>query len=327
MGLTNFRLANKILSTCRAYKHAEEDLEKKIAILEAVWVKLETQLKFLLRIADQGHLNDELAQCHFTLLQKLDTALGQAVSQMKMAASSMDSTPKALKFLKLGKWKYALFNKTLDTLMAELEAWQGRFDPSWYLIILIGGRILDPVLDESGGNRTSESNPGPSPLDNMLALRRAIEADNGGDVQQPTGIYFDVNRLNDMQETTTMHYTSAKLVVRAEPSERLIVEPVDLSAAVNSRSISDVESLARRLQHIDPNTFGILRCEGILRMSDSLTGGLTAIEIVYRAPSSSERPTTLRQLLLDQKEVSLSAVVNLAKQLVRSVSYIHAWYV
>jgi hypothetical protein len=325
--LTTSRLANKALSTCRAYRHAEEDLEKKVTILETSWVKLETQLNFLRLLSDRGKLNHELAQCHFALLQKLHGALLQAVSQLEMAALSVKSNTKVLNFFKPGRFKYALVKDTLDSLVAELEAWQTRFDPTWYLIILIGGSVLDPVLAESRRDITPDVNARGNPLDNMLALRRAIEEDNSGTIRRPAGLAFDASRLASITETIHMRYTSAKAVIHAGSSELLIMEPVDLSAGVTSQSISDVENLARRLQNIDPDTFGILRCEGVLRKTDPLSGHLTALEVVYRAPAGPQRPTTLRHLLLTQREVSLNAIVNLAKQLVRSVSYIHAWYV
>jgi hypothetical protein len=216
---------------------------------------------------------------------------------------------------------------TLDSLVAELEAWQARFDPTWYLIILISGSVLDPVLAESRRDRTPGASARGNPLDNMLALRLAIEEDNSSTVRHSASLAFDAGRLASITETIHMRYTSAKAVLHAGTSELLIMEPVDLSAGVSSQSISDVERLARRLQNVDPDTFGILQCEGILRETDPLSGHLTALDVVYRAPAGTQRPTTLRHLLLTQREVSLNAIVSLAKQLVRSVSYIHAWYV
>lgn len=312
----------------KAYRDAEEEIDKKIAILETVWVKLETQLKFLRRISDRGLLNDELAQCHFTLLQKLHGTLLQAVSQLDTAASSITSHSKSLKLFKPGKWKYALVKRSLDVLMTELEAWQSRFDPSWYLIILIGGSLLDPALQvvETNQQRTPDPTLALGPLANMLALRRAIEAGTGSTIERATALEFNASRLTGLQELT-IQYTSARAAFRPGTSEFLIMEPVDLSSGVSPQSILDIRALAGRLQHIDPDTFGILRCEGLLQTHDPHSKRLTGVDVVYRAPSTTKEPVTLRQLLLDQEEVSLSAIVSLAKQLVRSVSYIHAWYV
>ncbi|KAK4235115.1 eukaryotic translation initiation factor 2-alpha kinase 1 [Achaetomium macrosporum] len=302
---------------CKAYRNAEEDLEKKVTILEASCMKLETQLNFLRRISDQKRLNSELAQCHFMLLQNLQGTLLQAVSQIETAVSSIGSDGNTLKFLKLGKWKYAIFKKTLDRMMAEMEAWQARFDPSWYLIILIGDSVLDPVLVESHKNRNQNPNARTDPLDTMLALRRAIEAEK---VKTNTNLDFDANQLTGMERTIVMHYTSIKAVAEASSGKLLIMETIGL----NGSTTCDVENLARRLQTIDPDTFGLLRCEGILRKTDPQCRSITRLDVVYRAPLCTQPPTTLRRLLVEQGNVSHNAIVNLAQQLVRSVSYIHA---
>lgn len=320
----SLRLANKALHIYKEYRRAEQDVSNKVAILEAVWVKLETQLKFLRRISEQGRLNDELAQCHFTLLQKLHGTLLQAVSQVEVSASSTESASN--KFFKFGRWKHAMLKKSLDALMVELEAWQSRFDPSWYLIILISDSMLDPVLAVPDKERAVNMDREASPLNNLLGLRQAIEAGNSPATQRPNNLDFDASRLNDGKESM-IPYTTAKFIIHPGSREVLVIEPVDLSSGISSQSITDAGNLARKLQHIDPETFGLLRCEGLLKIADSANGRLTALEVVYRGPRNRQQPTTLRQILLDQREVSLSAVVNLAKQLVRSVSYIHAWYV
>ena len=319
------RLANQALSTCKAYRNAPADLAKKVVILESVWVRVETQLQVVCRMSDQGLWNDELADCHFALLQQLHGTLLQAASQLDMAASAIESDRNSI-FRKFGHWKYALTNKTLDALMAELEAWQARFDPSWYLIARIASRLLDPVLADSCSHRRGDPNSQAGPLENMLALRQALQEQHEGIAQDPQTLYLDAAQIICVKEMT-LCYTSAKVIVLAGSRQLLVMEPVDISLGTSRQGIADVESLARRLQHIDPDTFGILRCEGLLGKTDPQTRRLTALEVVYRAPRSTQPPTTLRQLLLNQHEVSLTAIVNLARQLVSSVSYIHAWYV
>jgi hypothetical protein len=159
----------------------------------------------------------------------------------------------------------------------------------------------------------------------MLALRQAIRAESSRTTQKANALEFDAAHLIDAKETI-IQYASAKVVVQARSSKLLIMEPVDESFGISPQSIIDAEILAWKLQHIDPDTFGILRCEGILMHTDQ-SRRVTALDVVFRAPSTTQTPTTLRQLLLNQQKVSLSAIVDLAKQLVRSVSYIHTWYV
>jgi len=234
------------------------------------------------------------------------------------------------------RWKYT-FRKSFENLMAELEAWQKLFDPSWYLILLIGGNILDPVFSPPQralpeGVQSLESQPPTGPLGSMRSLHRAIEAAHakGPNPDHVSCVDYEASQLLDAREER-ITYSTARAIFLAGSDQVLIIESVDLSAGTASKStITAVEHLARKLQHVDPDTFGLLRCDGILKKTDLIRGEyhLRGLEIIYRAPSTtSTPPVTLRQLLLDQPSVSLSAIVQLAKQLVRSVSYIHAWSV
>jgi hypothetical protein len=117
-------------------------------------------------------------------------------------------------------------------------------------------------------------------------------------------------------------FSAARVVETMLSSSPLITGLVDAPSGIISIIKNDVKSLARKLQNIDLDTLGILRSYGILSHLDPTTGGTTHIEVVYQAPVC-KAPTILRQHLLDQKPISLSTIVRNAKQLVRSVSYIH----
>jgi serine/threonine protein kinase len=111
--------------------------------------------------------------------------------------------------------------------------------------------------------------------------------------------------------------------LRKESTKLLLAETVDHLSRDISQVREDVEDLARKLMQVDPDAFGLLRCHGVLRNLDT-NGQLSSIDILYQTPKDSSQPTSLRELLLDQKPVSVSAIMRLVKQLVRSVSYIHA---
>ncbi|KAM7216898.1 hypothetical protein V8F06_007767 [Rhypophila decipiens] len=327
------KLARKTITTCRAYCHAEEDLNNKVLVLEARWVRLETQLEFLKRIKD--HLTDDLAQCHFDLVRKLHGTLARAVAELEIAASSIGSGTSGLTgMFRVGRWKYAL-RKNLDTLMSELDMWQRLFDPSWYLILLIGGNILEPVINTPGSDPAVDTNhlqrpSTTSPLDNIISLRQAIEQEQSQDVtaENMGRVDYDASQLLDAREER-ISYSTARAILREGSHQVQVIEAVHIpaSAASFNSAIESVEQLARKLQHVDPDAFGLLSCDGVLKRTELVRGEYrcNGLEIIYRAPSSTlAPPITLRRLLLDQPRVSLSAIVRLATQLVRSVSYIHA---
>ncbi|KAK0719029.1 hypothetical protein B0T21DRAFT_374625 [Apiosordaria backusii] len=326
------KLANKALSICQAFRTAKKDLSDKVLILESLWTKLEAQLAFLRKIKD--HLTDDLAQCHFNLLQRLHGTLLQAVSQLEVAASSL-TTPANTgrghglsKILQLDRWKYALAKKGLDALMIELQVWQGLFDPSWYTIMLIGGKVLDPALEQS---RQDSSPPlqqvqlSLSPLENMVALRKAIDFETSRETGGPDTIILDSSGW-EFAKTITIAFSAAKAVAPIESQSLYVIEPIDISSGVDTDSTSDAQQLCRRLQNVDPDTFGLLRCKGLVNVIHDTDCLPTGLKIVYHTPAHTDSlnlPTTLRCLLLEQRPVCLSSVVKLAKQLVRSVSFVH----
>jgi hypothetical protein len=184
----------------------------------------------------------------------------------------------------------------------------------------------------------SESN---SPLNSMAALRTAIQlVDTGGGgrkqnkndrnkIGAETAIDLSVNlEPIGMQGATAtpIPFSSARSVVTKATSGLLIAEVISRLTGTDIDLVkTDVETLAKKLKHIDPENFCLLRCYGVLKHRDA-SNHIQAMEMLYRAPERGTTgcPASLRQLLLEQSSISASAIVRVAKRLVQSVSYIHA---
>lgn len=122
---------------------------------------------------------------------------------------------------------------------------------------------------------------------------------------------------------TAIPFSAARAILRKGATKLLIAETVNPLSGNISQVKVNVENFARELKRIHLNTFGLLRCHGILKHREANQRLLLAVEMLFETPKESTRPTSLRQLLLQQAPVSASAVIKMAKQLVRSVSYIH----
>lgn len=293
----------------RTFRTADEAIKDKIVLLEGQCTKLEVQLEFLGKISNQ--LDERLAESQLNLLGRLQGKLLLAVSQMEMPTS---------KYLR--RFKYTAVKERLDELMRDLEAWQTRFDPTWYMIILIGNSTIDTTLKSEQGK---DGAPSASPLNNMVALRHAIQspdtkASDGSQVN--LSVNLDISGLADATDTP-IPFSTARTVIRRGSAKILIAQSIDCQSGNIAHIKADAESLAKRLKQIDPDTFGLLRCYGILKRRDE-NNRLNAIEMIYRTPQDCGPPNSLRQLLSRQDPVSASAIVKMAKQLVQSVSYVHA---
>ena len=324
MALLSFcsRSAKQIISTCQSYSNYDEDMKQKTVLLEAAWVKIEIQLQFLSKVSHL--LEEELARCQFRLVQILNGKLAQAVSQLQVSTieSSVNASTKLRIADRFKKWKWVLKN-SLTELVADLEAWQGRFDPTWYLTILTSSEILDSKLQSLKKDLSARPDAQLNPLQRIWDFRSVSNS------QDRANLYYDPMRLR-IAEETPIPFSSAKTIVREGKSGFLIIEAVTCAHGSHesnrlSAVRSDVEKLARKLHQIDPDTFGLLRCGGLMSHRDPSTKELKRIDMIYNAPLHETPPVSLRQLLLTTKRdfVSISIVVRIAKQLVRSISYIH----
>ncbi|KAJ8124717.1 hypothetical protein O1611_g8923 [Lasiodiplodia mahajangana] len=312
----SIKLVRKVKATCDTYRAADEEINERYNRLESVWIKTETQLKFLRKISD--HLTDELVESQLDLLRRLKGKLVQAVSRLEdVSPENAASKGKAIDMLR--KWKFAIIKNSLDELIAELDAWQQLFDPTWYLMILITDKVLDNALLEWTDGGLPLSSQGPNALSKMLAIRSTLKP--AGGEQDNIHVSLGHNGLKGAKETV-ISMTTARAVLRAGSSELLIVESITCAPGTAPQVKDDVKNLAKKLRNVDPETFGLLSCKGILKHHDSAKK-LSAIEFVYRTPRRSKLPETLRQHLSRQNPVSLSTIIRIAKQLVRSVHYVH----
>ncbi|KAI8944622.1 hypothetical protein F4801DRAFT_594807 [Xylaria longipes] len=307
----SIKLVRKIKTTCQTYRNADKEINEKYVLVESLWIKIEMQLRFLGKISDQ--LTDDLVQSQLDLLQTLKGKLAQAVSRLEVVSpENVASKGKAINVLR--KWKFTLVKSSLNELITELEAWLKRFDPTWFLMILVSDKVLDAALSESI-NGNNESNP----LTKMLAIRSALKPGSAG--QRGVHVTLPANGLKGAKGHP-ISFTAARAVTRAGSSGLLIVERISCPHGTASQVKIDVKHLATKLQNVDPDSFGLLRCKGILKHHDS-ANKLSAFEVVYRTPPDCQPPQTLRYHLLKQNPVSLSTGMRVAKQLVRSVHYVH----
>jgi hypothetical protein len=327
------KLGKKTVKTYRAFRDADTAIADRLLVVEAIWSRVEVQLSTLRNVSHI--LTEEAAQTQYLILQRLHSKLQQADTQLELPESRI-----------LRRLKHVFVKKELDALIKDLEDWQRRFDPTWYFVVLIKNSAIDAELakglaDDTGNAaalKGSTGNSGKGPLQGMTALRQAIQqTSQGSDTSSAfsaslSSINLDASGLADAS-ITPIPYSSARIVIRKGSTKMLVAETVETLESSEMAQVKRlVENLARRLKHVDADTFHLLQCYGILKHRDDPASprAITGIDMIYRAPSGqSARPTSLRELLLRQQQqpqavgVSVSAKVRLAKQLAQSVCYVH----
>ena len=88
----------------------------------------------------------------------------------------------------------------------------------------------------------------------------------------------------------------------------------------------DVRDLAQRLVHADALQFGLLQCRGVVRAQAHLDARQCYATFVFKTVVGFSLPQSLRAILLTgEPNHSLSDRLNIAKDLAKSVSFVHTF--
>ena len=213
--------------------------------------------------------------------------------------------------------KYAAYAKaSLDGIIDDLEKWQRMFDPSWFFL----ARIAVPMIDQHlTGKRAAENKA----ISTVMQLRQAHEANIKGSASSNSvflqaGYEIRERESIALSSTSTGRNSDQRVIIDHIP----VREQTDLTIATK-----DVRDLARVLSKVDPALFGLLFCQGVIKVRDPSTGKTTGFEFIFSAPLELGQrvPRSLRSLLSDQNtEYPLNERFHLAVSLARSIVFLHS---
>lgn len=317
--LTTSRYGEWIVVFCESCKHADEELADRARKVESVWIRMKEQAQFMERIEPvmKPELRYDFKESLKVLERKLSVANAniQAVQQHEIALGP-GGKKKIFQFQRWArKGKFAWEKETLDEIIADLDDWRDRFDPTWYLTMLNANPKIDEELRKAGlqashqahharsASRGIDSRDGsfpPSPTrtpppsySSETPTPRGLQRNLSWDVPTPLALAGGIReavRPKDStnasvflaereMETLSIPYSSAKLA--KFPTSRsgmsMILVKVDISNGVSKADkTEDVRDLARRLKNANPYAFGLLKCTG-------------AIKIFHRSPERREK--------------------------------------
>jgi len=315
--LRHFRYGIELYKVCQTYQHADPELREHILIVQGVSLKNKQQVEALRRIWDT--LSDDLQIHQGSVLALLNAKLQSAIKVITSLNALPQDEP-TLKSLTLHsgntkKLKYALYGKRqVEAVVKDLEEWQARYDPSWFLL----ARMADPKLDH--------------------VLVRNIEQAIVRDLRE-------AHRLNDEQavgkksvflpadyltvQGKRILYTSVSL---AEADlGHVVVDTLPLAIGNEQSALSGARDLARILACVQPELFGLLSCAGVLPVRNATpVSGISPssrpdVQFIFKFPSNGEAPRSPRDVLANSISQSpLDNRVQVAKLLGRSIAYLHS---
>lgn len=307
------RYGKALVELCDRFRKAEIEIAERIARIQALWLRTKLQLKLLRQlvpILDEEHCNiqDETLKVFANKLDIVTTKLRSYLKKKEGDGASDNEW-------KVKSSKYALFRKSLDTAIDELDVWQRIFDPSWYLIMKAANPQIDVEL------QTLVPQTAHLPIVRAQSLRAALN----GNAQAAMPIFLPTGGLDSIH-VSTIPYCAAELGRRDDTQSDVILDHITCHTQANARIFkSNIRNLARRLSHTDPITFGLLGCKGVVEHGRS-QNQQNAFTMVFRIPQEYSEPRSLRSWLLSSDGGhSLSERFRIATQIAKSVGYVHTF--
>lgn len=331
---TAYHWGAELVALCKAFANAETRFRESVVRVEACWLKIQLQLEFIRRLESQlneWHKNIQ-QQALEILLQKLHAANTKLSGLVKKSDALPNGAGEEGIIVEVRRLKYAFVRDRLGDTITDLEAWQGIFDPSWFLMMKIAGPEVDQQLYFMSQQQQSFSTlEGKAAIPAAQQLRRALKPVDDDGTRKT--VFLLPGGLNT-ESIQTLAYSPVRMARRADNGELVVLDPITCISRANINSaLRDIRNFARRLKHTDPFTFGLLECKGILNEKGSDTKADTAItptglSFVFRMPPTHSHVQSLRHRLLSGprgEHDSLSARFDLARQLVNAVSYVHLY--
>ncbi len=323
--LTYTILGEIVVSKYRTFKNADSEIYERVLIIEATWSKISQQLDFLNHIC--GRLNPEHRDLQQRILLTFHNKLEISMLEVNKLEQSSGASSSAQRSGRAAKYVLSV-KRPLDLAIRRLQAWAAEFDPTWWLILRMADKAIDKEIDSGPGQ---SQGPGHDPTPNgrncRLEAARHIRDALQADEQSTKGLFLKEATLNSADRFDIPFSTSQIITLSASgKSTSYVLDSVDCTRVEDvSLFAKNVRDLALRLEKIDAAAFHLLQCYGVARTRDPSTKRVTSFNFIFKIPKvcHHHQPQSLRSLLLSQTNPSLSARLELAKQLATALSYVH----
>ncbi|KAI1125458.1 hypothetical protein F5Y10DRAFT_247038 [Nemania abortiva] len=332
-----YNLGTKLVEICETWKNANTEVERRVVIVESVWDRTKRQAEFMGRIVPI--MDDHLSRINDDLMHQLSVCLTLAINTLETVTRKDSlSRPSLFGFGSRAKRASWVWKKdAIDDIINDLEAWQRRFDPSWFLLM----KIADPIVDsELAKARVSEARTRglPTAAKQPFAVATGLRHVLSPKPEETKDVFLPDTRM-EWRDIPFSSVRAGRLVGR--DTRWYIVDTVDVGAAARVRNIAqDVGVLAVKLSRADPLAFGLLNCKGVIAVerhhakshppsrhpSHINQHDYSCFRFVFRIPEGMDTLQSLRHLLLYSDEhISLSRKMRMARELAKAVNYVHTF--
>lgn len=329
------RYGNKFVKRCQSYLSAEEEAADLLISINLNWVKMETQIEIMKKIAPSLSKKLHDMQCH--VLSQLEGKLKTAtfiIDQLRSEKLGIENAKNGnrkgddrdittmlngvWRMKPLKKMKYVFKKKELYEIVQDIEKWQARYDPTWILIMQMSIGDIDEELYKEQKKPACEQIP-------IIIAAQGIRAAHFDNAIGRTSIWIDDLDLNPSEiahspvQFSSLHDEKDTVLI-----DTMVGEPME-------RTAQEVRNLARILREVDPSTFGLLKCRGAIKVKQEKKSSIlnpTSLDyldfkLIFNIPPHHSNPRSLRTLILSGTSYPLDERLDLAKKLTNSILFVH----
>ncbi|KAI8623725.1 hypothetical protein F5Y19DRAFT_457253 [Xylariaceae sp. FL1651] len=300
------------MKSYQTWKEADKEVSEQCLAIEYVWIKTKLQIQVMDDILPPDSKHRKLVDDSARVLSgKLLDAVAAIDDVIKRKPGVQQITIK--------KPKYLLLRETIDRVIRDLEDWQRRFDPSWFLILRIAENkdgSVKPKLNDAA-TKVKEL-AGASKEKNTFDLANGL-LDVTSRPEGDRAVFLPEKKF----DRRPIPYSTAVLVRQPQyTSKWLIIDSIQCDEQADRDELTkSVRLLATKLKRADPLTFGLLECQGVMKVS----GAKPSFDLILNTPSGKDAFRSLRDALLSEGTPSLSQRISIAKELTKSISSIHTF--
>lgn len=328
-----------ILEKVKTFKNYENELLELSLQAEAQWKQLEEKIEYIATIESslEGKDRDYYVKVIGALRTRLTGISGRIESIPDKPQGLLSRLGSALR---PGKGGF----RRLKQAIKEFTELHEHLLPSFMYLAKVDGNEIDQKIK----NGPREGNAAISTVINLrranadleLTRRQASSPGTEERMKQTKKEINDAVRYNGADNTywsdrTSIKFTPVQLHITRDSGRMILIDSIPCDGrdrgAINI--IKDLQGLALVLQAIkDPLTLGLLSSAGIAKVYANDKRIVTNLEMVLDVPKELKSPRSFRSLLLpqaggassDSDIYTINEKVNLAKQLARTVSFVHS---
>jgi hypothetical protein len=302
---------------CKSYKAADQEIREAIVKIEAHWLKIQHQLEFLSKI--WPNLDEDYRLHQHTVLQVLHSKIMAATALIDGVIGQSDRLKSSVESIKSKSgetrraWYAVSVKKNLNTVFTDLKDWSEIFDMSWFLITLQPGSVIDQELDPvEASERTA--------LSTLKSLRDAINFTADSTKQDGKSLFL----LEEMfdERKLPLNHSWAEIWHGGGTDDKYIVDSLNQNS-----SLANICNLAKRMMHVEPAQFGVLKCRGVLKpvQPKGDENDTPPPRFVFSIPSHFVEPRSLRQYFLSGLgRRPLDERFAIAQHLAKAVMFVHS---